>query len=77
MSMCFLKMEETDDIAFAAFFRGALLEGAGDQHVAQHVLEGSFHFRPVFPKRLNIFMIDDKLTGGTRDVPPAVFSNSP
>jgi hypothetical protein len=34
-------MEETDDIAFALFFRGALLEGAREQHVAEHVLEGS------------------------------------
>jgi hypothetical protein len=39
-------MEETDDIAFAVFFRGALLEGAREQYVAQHVLEGfAFHFR--------------------------------
>jgi hypothetical protein len=48
MSMSFLKMEETDDIAFALFFRGALLEGAREQHVAEHVLEGfALHFRPL------------------------------
>jgi hypothetical protein len=45
-SMSFLKMEETDDIAFACILRGALLEGAREQHVAEHVLEGfALHFR--------------------------------
>ena len=33
-----IKMQETDDVSLAVFFRRALLEGPGEQHVAQHVV---------------------------------------
>ena len=42
-----IKMQEADDVALGVLFRGALLEGARQHHIAEHAVQGfAFHLRP-------------------------------